>query len=120
MAQYKISINLKGLTKAALEKVLTAAYPTETYDQSPFYIQKVEPATSRSARFSEALGKIEDGLSVMRELQEEMSNWLDTIPENLQGGEKYSQVEEAMYSLEDIVGNVESVEGSDVEFTSMM
>lgn len=62
----------------------------------------------------------------VEELKDEMQNWLDSIPENLQGGDKYQSIEEAisnleeMYSyLDDATSAIDSADGTEVEFPGM-
>ena len=47
-----------------------------------------------------------------------MESWRDSIPENLQGGDKYSEVEEAISSLEELQGELENI-SFDVSFPGM-
>lgn len=67
---------------------------------------------------SEAEDLVAQALSIVEELKEEMENWRDNIPDNLQGGEKYSQVDEACSALEDLASNLEGCDWS-VDFPGM-
>jgi len=53
--------------------------------------------------------------SDIEELAGEMENWRDSIPENLQGGDKYCSVDEAASVLSDVQSELESVSCSSIE-----
>lgn len=59
----------------------------------------------------EMLNDIDTG--VIEELKDEMENWRDNIPDNLQGGEKYSAVEECVDELDRVKDEIESYRDSD-------
>ena len=62
--------------------------------------------TSRSGRFSAAVSQIEEGRSEIECLKDEMEQWRDSIPENLQGGEKYQQVESCCDELDSVLSEI--------------
>lgn len=74
---------------------------------------------SRSKRFDEALGKVSDCVSEFEELRDELQNWLDNLPENLQSSNKADMLNEAISELEDIISNLEDVTSRSVEFPGM-
>lgn len=73
---------------------------------------------SRSKRLAEAESQIENGKSVVEELRDEMQNWLDNLPENLQSSNKADMLQTAIEQLEEIISNLENCDFS-VEFPGM-
>lgn len=67
--------------------------------------------SSRADRLSEARSMLEEAQSIVDELKGEIEEWRDNLPENLQGSDKYS-------ALEDCVGNLEEVESAIEEAVS--
>jgi hypothetical protein len=66
---------------------------------------------------SSVTGLIEEGLSELQSLGEEMRSWHDGMPENFQNGDKGSQVDEAASTLENLATEVDVPEEGDVEVT---
>lgn len=83
MAQYTITLKVDGTRKDSVEKILRKAFGEDT----PVYsVEKLEGATSRAARLTEASTMVDDARSIVEELKDEMEQWRDSIPENLQSG----------------------------------
>jgi len=91
---------------------------------------KTKSRAQRLADVKEALSgarsEIEMQQGIVEELKDEMQEWLESIPENLQGGSKYQAVEEAisnleeMYSnLDDVTSAIDSADGIEVDFPGM-
>jgi ferric-dicitrate binding protein FerR (iron transport regulator) len=76
-------------------------------------------AKSRVERFREAIGYVISASAEMNALKEELENWRDNMPENLQQGEKAEQLQTAIEELEEIVDVLTDVESRDVEFPGM-
>jgi hypothetical protein len=76
-------------------------------------------SNSRAARFSDAVGLVSDAKATFEELMEELTNWKDNLPENLQLGSKADMLDEAISNLEQIISSCDEVEGTDVEFPGM-
>lgn len=74
---------------------------------------------SRAARFDAAMEKVRDAKSDVEELKSEMENWLENIPDNLQGGDKYSEVEQCIDDLDSIINDLESAESTVPDFPGM-
>jgi predicted DNA-binding protein len=74
---------------------------------------------SRSHRFQAAVEKVGMARSDIEELHDELQNWLDNLPENLQSGTKAVALQEAIDNLETVISALEEVEGTDVEFPGM-
>jgi len=75
---------------------------------------------SRADRFETAKGKIIEAKEEMEALKEELQNWLDNMPENLQSSSKAETLQEAIDELENITENLEDVESTEVTFPGMM
>ena len=62
--------------------------------------------SSRAERLSSAVSAISDARSEIEELKDEMEQWRDSIPENLQGGDKYQQVEACCDELDSLLDEI--------------
>jgi len=62
---------------------------------------------------STVLGAVEEAQSVAEELKDELENWRDSLPENLQSGEKADALEEAINALEEAIDKLQEVQDSD-------
>lgn len=74
---------------------------------------------SRAERFDSVLGEISDASEKIAELRDELQNWLDNMPENLQGGQKAQELEDTIQSLDDIVDSLSDLSCSTVDFPRM-
>jgi len=77
---------------------------------------------SRATRLSDALSKIDEGLSEIEALADEMDSWRDNMQgTNLENTEKYSRVEETADTLRQGYDDIESARGDldSVEFPGM-
>ena len=74
---------------------------------------------SRRVRFEEAVGEIGEPKGMIEDLRDELQEWLDNMPENLQGGEKAGQLENSISELDDMISSLEELECTDVEFPGM-
>lgn len=74
---------------------------------------------TRAKRFQDAVDKVSEVKSYFEELRDELQSWLDNMPENLQGGAKADELEDAIYELDSVVSSLEDVEGTSVNFPSM-
>ena len=111
MAQYKVTLQAASITQlqAQLKKLGIEAS-----------VEKINLSPSRADRLSEVESAVEDAKSTVEELRDEIQNWYDSLPENLQGGDKASQLEEAVSALEELSSNLEQCDFSGIEFPSMM
>ena len=82
---------------------------------------KVENNLSRADRLSEASTKIEIGASEIGDLREELEEWRDNLPENLQSSSKSEELEEAISALQQVEDDIQSVidQCSQIEFPGM-
>jgi hypothetical protein len=110
MARFTITICGKGIRIETLKRLLEKYNPM---------IIKYDDQMSRAERLSEAENLMQQALSIVEELKDEMQNWYDSMPENLQSSDKGSQVEEATHALEELYGCIEQCDFSSVEFPGM-
>lgn len=115
MAKYQINFTLQGARQSAVEKQVRALLGPDV----SFSVQKEKIARSRSERLSEAEGSFDNAKSAVSELKDEMEQWMESIPENLQNGTKANEVQEALDALESIEGDMESIDFSSVNFPGM-
>lgn len=57
--------------------------------------------------------ELEDIISDIQMILEDETDYMENIPENLQGGERYERAEEACESLEDAVDTLEYISADD-------
>lgn len=74
---------------------------------------------SRQKRFEKVLSQLEDPKTEIECLRDELQDWLEGMPENLQSSDKADRLQEAIDNLESIIGNFEDIEGIEVEFPGM-
>ena len=77
---------------------------------------------SRATRLGKALGQIEEGLSEVETLADEMESWRDNMSgTNLENTEKYQSVEECADILREAFDNIDSAKSDleSVEFPGM-
>jgi translation elongation factor EF-1beta len=80
--------------------------------------EKTSPE-SRSKRINDAASIMEDAKAIVEELKDEMKQWYDSIPENLQSGSKAEEVQSAIDALEDVQSEMESISFYSVKFPRM-
>ena len=75
---------------------------------------------SRATRLSDTLDMTEK-IADVEQLKEELEEWLDNLPENLQSSNKADMLQEAIDNLELIAEELEGIQElqHDVEFPSM-
>ena len=87
--------------------------PRQRGKEARYRIHIALPTTEEYGRLrdeayrSTAQDVVSDAASTAQELAEEMRSWHDSLPENLQQGEKGSALEEAADNLEDAVSRLE-------------
>lgn len=82
-------------------------------------LEKVRHPSSRAERLEEASSLIEQAKEIVQELQGEMENWSETMPDNLKESEKGEQVSSCNEALQEIVDALENVDCGNVEFPGM-
>ena len=75
---------------------------------------------SRATRLSDTLNMIEK-IADVEQLKEELEEWLDNLPENLQSSNKAEMLQESIDNLDNIINELENIQElqHDVEFPSM-
>ncbi len=84
-------------------------------------IQKIDSGLSRADRLVLAIQDAQDAVSEIESLKEEIEAWKDGLPENLQQGQKASDLEECFDALTSICEQLDSAitEGEQVSFPGM-
>jgi hypothetical protein len=116
VANYKITLHVEGARKESVEKALRKAFGEDIH---PFTVEKVKTAESRGSRLSDAGGLRDEARDIVNELKDEMQEWYDSIPENLQNGDKANEVQEAIDALESLDSELENVDFDSVSFPGM-
>lgn len=84
--------------KAGVRKSRASAAKTKRRPRAP----KAVPPAPREVGLLDAIGEV---MADVEELGQELRDWADNMPENQQGGDKHSQIEEAADTLETCAGN---------------
>jgi len=71
---------------------------------------------SRADRYADILESMQAPLEAMKELMEELEAWRDNMPENLQGGSKYEELEDSIMELNDVIQQIEEAMEREVSF----
>jgi hypothetical protein len=113
-----ITINQKG---AKLEKIsdLVRSAVYSKYPDAQVTVERKEPPKSRSERFVEAQSQLENAKSIAEELKDELQEWYDNLPENLQSGSKADELQSAIDELDNFVNSCDDAGGADVQFPQM-
>lgn len=116
MALIVIRVYQKGLragtARNALAPLISKRFPNAALE---FRAEKPAP-TSRSERFSVAQGDVSNAKGEAEELRDELESWKDNLPENLQGGSKASELEDAISALDEFIDACNTAEDVDVSF----
>jgi len=113
-----ITINQKGARVDGIESLIEK-HVKEKYPEASISVQRKEPATSRSDRFSNAQTLASDAKTDAEELRDELQEWLDNLPENLQQGNKADELGSAISELETFIDALDTAEGVSPEFPGM-
>lgn len=111
----QIEVSGKGIRadsiNSLIENVIKIKYP-----QATVIVTRKEPADSRSDRFTDAQGLVDDAHTEFESLRDELQEWRDNMPENLQDGEKANQLDDVISELDDVISSCEEVTDAGVEF----
>jgi predicted translin family RNA/ssDNA-binding protein len=118
MAKYSIHAQIDGSYIKSVEKRLREAFP-DSEERKLFLVTKEVVAESRQDRLNEAETKWDDAKSIVEELKGEMEEWHESIPENLQDGEKANEVQECIDALDNLYGEMDNISFSDISFPGM-
>jgi hypothetical protein len=106
-------LRIKPSTLPAVTKKAKAAFGDRLKS-----VEKVGRGFSRADELGQAEELVEQAKEIVGELKDDMENWRDNIPDSLQGGEKYSEVEECAAQLESLESELDGID-FDVEFPGM-
>lgn len=115
MARFRILVGKKGLRYETVKKVaekVFAGYSVQVTKEN-------EPVT-RAERFDRAKDLASQAREEIENLRDELEAWKDSLPENLQNGQKADELDEAINALQEAADGIETMENTDVEFPSMM
>jgi hypothetical protein len=116
MPTYTLTLTIEATRITEVKKKLLNAFG----DDVPMHeIVKDGTPESRRARLVDAENSLLDGKDTLEELRDELQDWHDNMPENLQGSDKASEIEECIRNLEELIDNIESLDFSTVEFPGM-
>jgi len=112
-SEYVVTIRVKGSTLPAVEKKAKAAWGDRVKK-----IEHVRRKTSNQDLLNDAQEHVEEAVEIIAELQEDMEERRDNTPENFQGNETYSAVDQAVEDLGSLRDEVEGVISSfdNIEF----
>ncbi len=114
MANYNIVLSVPGNRLPTIEKKAQ-----EAFGDMFRFVKKIDPAKSRADRLNSIEADVQSACSDIEELKDELQEWLDNLPENLQAGDKASELEEAIQALDEVKDGLESVDFSSVSFPTM-
>lgn len=119
MTQIEITISQDGLQERSIEKIIREKVQ-DKFPDADISVRKVVFPTSRSDRWEEAVNQIGAAKDTAEQLRDELQEWLDNLPENLQQSNKADELQSAIDELEEAISELESAEGHSPEFPSMM
>ena len=104
---YTVTVRAKSITsmKAQLRKFGIEAT-----------VEKIVRARSRADVLDQAARQVEDAKQTVEELRDELQEWHDGMPENLQSGQKAEELETAISQLEEIISELGNVDFDNVDF----
>jgi hypothetical protein len=117
LSRYEITAIVDAARRPTVEKKLRDAFGP---DAEVFSIEKLKTAESRADRLAEAEDHVGAAHGIVEELEAEMQEWADSIPENVQGGEKASEVQQAIDDLQTLISDMENLDFRSVCFPGMM
>lgn len=95
--------NAGGVLNPSAEVSEGAASPTT---------KKSKKQPSRADRAADIINQLDQSYNETEELREELQNWLDNMPENLQQGQKAQELEEAIGELESASSSIDEAKSS--------
>lgn len=118
MARWTVTISGKGVRKDTVQKLADSL--REKYGEgASITVTDATPPESRGDRFASAQGDVSQAQLEFESLRDELQEWYDNLPETFQGGDKGSQLEEAISSLEELIDACDSIGGTEVSFPGM-
>ena len=86
------------------------------FNEREVTMSKVE---SRSKRFVRAQGDAEQAHSEIEALRDELQDWYDNMPENLQDSDKANALQETIDELESLLDHLDEVSNASIDFPTM-
>lgn len=114
MAKYDVRLMVDGANLKSVQKKLKDIFGIEGQA-----VEKIEMRKSRADRLADAEELVGSARIIFEELQGEMQDWYDNIPENLQGSLKANEVLEVAAGLQEIVDSLEGVGFGNLSFPGM-
>lgn len=116
MATWQVTISGKGIRRDTVEKIVEKALREKYGEGASITVTDASPPESRADRFSEAMSKVSDAKGECEALRDELDEWKGNMPESLQNGSKAEELDAAIGELEEVIQELEAVEGRDVSF----
>ena len=113
-----ITVSQKGARVSGIESLIEK-HIKEKYPEASISVQRKDPAESRNDRFSEAQSLASEAKSEGECLRDELQEWLDNLPENLQQGSKADEIQSAIDELETFIDALDAAEGASPDFPGM-
>ena len=113
-----ITVDQKGARVDTIEKIIEEHIRSK-YPQATISVVRKNTPETRQARYDEVMGMLSDAHNELEALRDELQEWYDSIPENLQSGGKADEIQEAIDTLENQISSLEDAEGEEVTFPSM-
>ena len=116
--QYRVTFTVEDRRLSIVQKKIRQMFPR--LDEDDIEVEKLPAYVSRPDRLDEAAAQVEGARETVDQLVQELQEWHDNLPENLQCGEKASELEEAISALESLSSELGNIDWGSVEFPSMM
>jgi len=114
MARYNLMFWVDGGRIDQIKKKMAEVFP-----DAKVLVEKQNMHPSRADRLAEAEGDFDNAKGTVEELKDEMQEWFDSIPENLQNGSKAEEVQTAIDALDEIYSNLEGCDFSSIDFPGL-
>jgi prefoldin subunit 5 len=127
--RYSEAVSNIGMLRESFENMQTALNEVnetiEAVDSAASPVERVELIDARNEKISvaekiiaENCGAFDDAdLCTFEELRDELQNWLDNLPENLQSGSKADELNDAISNLDDVIQYVEDINSAGGDFS---
>jgi hypothetical protein len=113
---YRITAVVNAFRKPSVEKKLRDTFGP---DAQIFSVERVSTPEGRAQRLREVEEMIKDATAEVEQLENEMQEWLDALPENLQSGQKADDIQTAIDGLQQLTQDLEATD-FDIQFPGMM